>query len=148
MTTKTNRFGSFRLKSLKMMNGPDGNAFSAELVLDGKTVANVGNTGNGGCHDWYWMDKDAQSEFHDLAVAVAKVPVEEDDSLIWDLIEATRMNRKKTLLVLLPVDGDFWDVGQYRTVSNKGVPDSALREKVLAQDPGAKFWDSNLLEFV
>lgn len=143
MTTKTTRFGSFRLKGLKTLNGEENEAFEAELVLNGKTVAHVSNTGRGGSHMWYWTDKDAQPEFHALAVVASKFGIEEDDSLIWDLIEATRMNRKKCVAFLLPEDGDFWTDSAYRT-----APVKYTVEQIRSQSPDARFWDSNLLEFI
>lgn len=36
--------------------------FSAELQLRGKTVAHVGNRGNGGCNHYHWTNPEAQTE--------------------------------------------------------------------------------------
>lgn len=143
MPTKTNRFGSFRLKGLKTLKGQENEAFEAELILDGKIVAEVSNAGRGGCHDWFWINKDAESAFHELAVDAADVDFEEDDSLIWDLIEATRISRKKCAVFLLPQDGDFWADGAYRT-----APSKYTVEQIRAQSPDARFWDKDVLDFV
>ena len=143
MTTKTStRFGNFRLKGLKTLRGQENEAFEAELTHGGVTVAYVSNTGTGGSHMWTWVNPASERTFRDLAIiADDGTAFEMEDSLVWDLIEATKLARKKGLVFTMPEDGDFWTEGQYRTAPASAVlPDAMLK--------AAKFFDRDSLEFV
>jgi len=46
----------YQVKNVKTFRGREGQGFNATLYCDGKKVAQVDDSANGGCYDWHWLD--------------------------------------------------------------------------------------------
>lgn len=59
---------SFKASAPKMRATRRGVAWEANVIVDGKIVANVSNKGEGGCDDYKWLDKSFEEAFHNATV--------------------------------------------------------------------------------
>ena len=136
----------FSIKSFKEFRGREGHGFNFTLLGDGKEVAKVDNSGNGGCNRYYWSNKAAEAEFMTLAKVKHPNDIEPHDILISDLLTDFEMLRvlkkdiKKGILFTLPEHTE----GQYTIACGKTETD------ILAKYPNATILNGILdnLEFV
>ena len=96
----------FQIKGLKTTGGEGASRFEVSLYFAGKRVATVSNEGNGSCHRWSWIDKEAEKCFDRILETLA-VEFEKGDRFINRLIdkqvETTSFKskcKKKTLFLL------------------------------------------------
>lgn len=62
--------------------------FTADLVFDGQVVADIENTGSGGCHCYLWKDHDTRKLVDAWALAQeTEYPVEKLDQIVNKLRE-------------------------------------------------------------
>lgn len=116
--------------------------FSAELWIDGRKAAAVGNRGHGGPHEYHFTDRATQAAFSDWAKSQPhEFDFEIDDQAIDGLLAAIEKDkaiakiRRKCLsgtLFLRPGDGP----GEYREIAR---PIAQIRDSVIARIPGAIF---------
>lgn len=141
--------GRLGLRKLKIFTGRDGQGFEVELTLDGETVASVINSGNGGCHVWYWKPEADRDEAHRLmrehpayskflkefpTLGESEAPDHVVDSLIDDVESEKQLRRWcKTKIVFRVED---WPEGQYRTY--RGAYNAANVAAIMQRHPGAE----------
>lgn len=70
--------------------------FSADLVVDGQVVADIENTGSGGCHVYLWKDHDTRKLITAWALAQeTDYPVEKLDQIVNKLVVAHMTAKKR-----------------------------------------------------
>ena len=126
-------------KKYKTCRSTDGDAFSADVYLDGKKACEVSNSGTGGPNMYHWYNAALEADF--MAYAKEQHPdmkYEAEDMLIEDAINAFEEERTlkrwcKNKIVLKPKDAE---PGQFITIAAKWDPKH--RDAILARDPGAE----------
>lgn len=92
------------------------NCFSAAILVDGKTVGNVHNSGTGGSNIYYFDDKDAEKRLHAYAASVVtEFNFEQLDIVVDRLLQRhetlrflKRHTKKKTMFKLKGAPVDSW----------------------------------------
>lgn len=84
----------FSVNGVKSFIGTEGHGFNANLLADGKKVAFVIDSANGGCYDWHWVNpKDTviPAELKKQAIEYAGDGFEVEDSFISMLVQDVQM---------------------------------------------------------
>jgi len=141
--------GRLGFRKLKTFMGREGHGFNVELTVDGKKVASVSNSGNGGCHLWYWDTEADKTEAKRLmrehpayakylkefpTLGEGEAPDHVVDALIDDVESEKQLRRWcKTKIVFRVAD---WPDGQYHTY--KGMFNAANVAAIMQRYPGAE----------
>lgn len=150
------RFGGITLAKVKTFAGRCGEAFSADIHVDGRLVGVARNDGNGGCnfYDFYADGGKRVTQTHPVVTATALTlygaeAFEPEDSLVWDLLEAHKLSRARTTVHFqLPEDGDFWNKDSFAGPAQYRSAKGYTPEQVRAQFPKARVWDKERMDFV
>lgn len=84
----------FEMTKVKTFTGREGVGFNAVLLADGKKVADVSDMANGGCYDWYWVERNSAASVEFTKQAKAAFPedkFEVEDSLASRLVDIFTM---------------------------------------------------------
>ena len=87
----------YSISSYKSFIGHEGYGFNCHLLENNVKVAFVINEGDGGCHSWQWMDKDARQRYFDhLATLPERLehPIEFHDHFINVMIDKFEFDKK------------------------------------------------------
>lgn len=118
------------LKAIKITGGEETVRFEAKVYINKKFAATVSNTGTGGCHKWYWQDKE-QEELYNQHIEYLnkqgkfKFNFEQGDELIDEIIskyEEEKLLKRwcKTQTVFLLVNTKE---SEYPTIKAKYSPE-------------------------
>lgn len=115
--------GLTKLKTMRAMSR-ETNCFVASVTIDGRVIGTVENDGQGGCHRYYWNDRDAgralerwadtqptEFEFERLDQLIDRII--ERESVIKSVTATLRRWTKSSLVFRLPGD----PAGSWRKVS-------------------------------
>lgn len=53
---------NYTVKNVKTFRGREGQGFNATLYVDGRKIAEVDDSANGGCYRWWWVDTEKNPE--------------------------------------------------------------------------------------
>lgn len=107
--------------------------FSATIVIDGKTVGDVENTGKGGCNSYHF--KPGMREVFDAAVEKYKANCnpkfkhEFDDQMVDEVLEEVSLEKEMKTKTLFKHEGKTYNINSPYS--------PALRERILKEYPGA-----------
>ncbi|MFD6093405.1 hypothetical protein ACFWGN_14905 [Oerskovia sp. NPDC060338] len=145
--------GGYRLTKYREAGGRETTCFSAELTLNGATIATVRNDGNGGSN-FYWFktpqERDAFFAFATTWNAGTRLAgIEDEDEFVVYLSVVAAMNRQRKVAFVLDGD-DFTGTGEYRTFPARVTREEAVQAlralPYSAQHP--RVWDRDSAQFV
>lgn len=157
-TSATQSFDGYSLICVREIPAPQGVAFDAIVVKDGRKVLHVYQGGEGGSHTYYPVDRnpkafaEALSAFEDFARHWNQdspfAGQEDADALVWHLLEVATLNKKRS--VVFTIDGeDYFETGVARRLGSAVTYEQALAYLRQAY-PGrqASIWNKTRSEFV
>jgi hypothetical protein len=140
----------YSVRNLRTMPTSNGEAFSCDILKDGKRIGFAENSGRGGCNTYQFPKQADQDEMTSHAMATLGDQFEVLDLLVVNLTVAAEMNRMRKVAFI--IDGDDFDgLGQYRTFKSGVTPEMA-RQALLGhpsyKDKHPKMWDKKVGAFV
>jgi len=130
-------------------------AFTANIYLNGKKVGEARNSGQGGCNDIYWSDKNAQKQLADFLDSLPEKPYSfdpersykiDEDSFFSELVN--RYGRRKELQDQCKGKVCFhpkeWDGKTYRYFACKAAERDRAREIIFEKYPDSVIMNDGL----
>ena len=159
---------SYQLKSIKTMEGREGEAFSANLYYDNKKIADVRDDGNGGSLHIGYINREVREE-HTVAltnwhrancVDDYSRGLKSDDEAAIELLYSFQENDKKSRNAILFQTGPdlsaltdeevkrwFFTGNALTEIANYRIRNASIQNKktlriILAEHPTAQVWDA------
>lgn len=152
--TTTDAHNHYRLTKIQQMQTRDGFAFHATLTHKGKAIGAAENSGHGG-GTFVRFDNgptSPEAKAFDAAVnAICPIEMMAVDLFIERLMMVADLDCKRSVLVVFQEDGDPFETGSFRQVSNSAKGDHKKIIATFAKQYAAKkprFWDKERADFV
>ena len=131
----------YSIKNVKTFRGMEGQGFNADLYKDGKKIAFVMDSAQGGCLDFEWIDRKEEKIINDYAKTLPKsktfgIEIEMDadiiiDNLVNDYLLDKEYKRKCKNNVVFKTKED--EEGSYNVVKAEYNPD--IKKRLMEKYP-------------
>ena len=145
--TLTHRYRGYAITGYRGHVADGAVMFDATITLDGKVIASVSQSGDGGCHLTQFTGRSERLAYEASGAEFAPGECEAIDRLTDRLCDVAALNRMRRIPYLLAGDPDFFTTGDYRALAGKATF-AQLLTALRGARPDARIWVKSRCEFV